>query len=229
MNVKEISTDNCNTVFSVEYKGSEFPVRLWAIVGGQMALGLESTPYISQRFNINPLYAKDAWLREESRYKHQNPNRVIGPRLEDLHNAEGTLLEFMDYVYSTLAIYEPRAQAIFNIVGDQAEIKSKRFRDKANRVYGFLKITLVYGGSYRFSRILTETSAYSGSFDTEFDFPFPDWGKANSEIEAVKKENDNAYMLYQLTDAQFSRYLGAIRLLWQSKDTRQTWGEDASK
>jgi len=229
MNVKEISTTNCSTVFSVKYKGREFPVRLWAIVGGQMALGLESTPYISQRFNINPLYTSEKWFVKEGLYKHQNPDQIVGPRLEDLYNAKGTLLEFMDYAYSTLATYEPRAQAIFGIVGDQAEIKSKRYRDRDNRVYGFLKMTLVYGGSYRFSRILTETSAYSGSFNTEFDFPFPDWGKANSEIEAIKKENDNAYMLYQLTDAQFARYLGAIRLLWQSKDTRQTRGEDASK
>lgn len=219
MDVKEIETDSCSTVFSVEYKGRVFNVRLWAIAGGQMALGLESSPFISQRFNNNPLYTNDAWLNDEERYRHQTPGQVVGPRLEDLYNAEGTLLEFMGYAYSMLTIYESRAKEIFDVVGILSEIKSKRFLDKTDRVYGFFNLILVYGGTHRYSRIMVKTSSRYGSFDRESNFPLPDWNRANSELEAIRKESDNTYMIYDLTDAQFVRYLDVLKLLCQSKDT----------
>jgi len=222
MKIQEVGTNACETFFDVEHGGRTFRIRLWAIVGGQMALGKETAPFIQQRYNTNPKYADDKWVKAQSRYVHQNPDRIIGPRLADLQYGEVTLAQFMDHIHAQTDVYEARVTAIQNVTGIRYFIKSKRLHDKENHTFAHCTLELSNWGMYRFGKICIHSKLYCGRIDSFNQTFIPaDWVKADEEIAKIEKESKDVWTLYEMTEPHFQRYLDVVRLLWDSRSIQR--------
>ncbi len=124
MEVTLLSHGNCDAYYRV----GEEKLRLWAIVGGTLALAFDDYSF-QQRYNqVDKFNSKI------------DPNWLAwgGPRSSDLTNGEQTLIDFVTKNVPLRDLRNARIQEILQILGltqYSREIVSKRFHDKDNRTY----------------------------------------------------------------------------------------------
>lgn len=91
MDIKQISTASCETVYDVEYGGETYRLRLWIIVGGTPALAFADYTGGTKRFPSLEKWA--SW--DKGRYPHQNPDDVQGPTFDVLPNGLADVKKFL--------------------------------------------------------------------------------------------------------------------------------------
>lgn len=113
MNIKQVRTSSCETIYDVEFQGETYRLRLWVIGGGTPALGFADYG-ISKRF-VPSEEMRQKWSGwERGRYPHQDPNNIQGPTPNVLPNGladiEGFLFEYVPKREEGIAKAEERNQ-----------------------------------------------------------------------------------------------------------------------
>lgn len=79
LQVMQVSTKACETMYSASICGNPpVTVRLWAIVGGQIALDFEHFGF-SQRYSVRDQFTRDKW--NGFHYAHQDREHPQGPQI----------------------------------------------------------------------------------------------------------------------------------------------------
>lgn len=135
--VYQLQTSACETTYDV---GGTI-VKLWIITGGTPALAMmgENIDYsFQQEFPPVQEWSNENWLKEENRYKHQNPNAIQGPTYDVLPNGKQDIINFA-------LTNSPKAktrQTRYNSLPIKGNIKGKKSLDKATRSYSQPSLTL---------------------------------------------------------------------------------------
>jgi hypothetical protein len=113
MNIKQVRTSSCETIYDVKYQGEVYRLRLWVIVGGTPALGFDDYGVFKRFVPSNNVRQK--WLSrdpDKGRYPPQNPDNIQGPTFDVLPNGladvEKFLLEFLPKRKAGIAKAEER-------------------------------------------------------------------------------------------------------------------------
>jgi len=215
MKIKMISTKACETSYEVEHEGKVYPVRLYAITGGQIALWFTNPPFEMKRYNTSPLYSNDNWIKEQGLYKHQTPGNVVGPNLGDLEGGEATLNAFVVEVAARKKLYHERLDRLTEILGQKKELISKRFHMEEERTYFKIEFAPFYGETFRVSPITVDSGSYGWSRIEEkmTSIIEPFWFEANNLIEGLRKREPNALLIHDLSEAGFETYFKAIKII----------------
>ena len=84
MKFKMVSTTACETIYKVKYQGETVGLRVWAIVGGKIAIAFEDYTFL-QRFDVDERFAEKNHVKNEDNifhcYLHQHFDRPIGPEI----------------------------------------------------------------------------------------------------------------------------------------------------
>jgi hypothetical protein len=131
--VYQLETSSCETTY--DFGGTI--VKLWIITGGTPALALEDYS-LTQRFPIVSKWSNENWLKEENRYKHQNPNAIQGPTYDVLPNGKQDII---DYALTNFPKAQTR-QTRYNSLPIKGNIKGKKSLDKATKSYSQPSLTL---------------------------------------------------------------------------------------
>lgn len=135
--VYQLQTSACETAYDV---GGTI-VKLWIITGGTPALAIidANAGYsFEQRFPHIQEWSNENWLKEERRYKHQNPNAMQGPTYDVLPNGKQDIINFA----LTNAPKAQIRQNRYNSLPIKGNIKGKKSLDKATRSYSQPSLTL---------------------------------------------------------------------------------------
>jgi hypothetical protein len=229
MRIVEVSTSSCSTEFEVTYTGRLCRVRLWAIVGGLLAMQVDKAPYFTEHFNICELYA-GKWIQDSNEpirghYVHQDPANPIGPRIEDLVGAanDGYLCfrQFVIKAWQDMAFYEKRAAKMSEVMGGEFSLISGRLHNRAEHEFFKVRFEPYYGDSWRETPV-TYTSAHgSGPFingySDEYHKYMPQkWITFARKVEKVqqaceKRTKNSPWKINDLNDEEFEQYIEAIR------------------
>ena len=135
--VIQLKTTSCTTTYNV----GGVTVKLWMITGGTPALAImgENGEYLlDKKYPDVQQWSNENWLKDESRYRHQNPNAIQGPTYDVLPNGKQDLIDFV-------VNNDPKAklkQSRYKALPVKGTIKGKKALDKTNRSYSQPTLTL---------------------------------------------------------------------------------------
>jgi hypothetical protein len=161
MKTMQISTSTCETVYVID----GLTVRLWIIVGGTPALGIDYSPYV-QRFPVVEKYK--VWNEATKSYPHQDQKNMVGPTPEDCLPEGWKTVE--NFVKEQFPLYQLAQTRVKNLPVT-FPITSRRRHDKEEGTYVTAELS-----NARFSVpcITFSSKVYAGRCEEKVTL-FPQW------------------------------------------------------
>jgi len=203
MQVELLSHTSCESFYRV---GDE-KLRLWAIVGGTLAISFDDYTF-QERKNYSEKFDSKLdlnWVKWE------------GPRTSDFDGGESTLIDFVERNVPLRALRHARKEIIRDILGLSNEyynnIISSRFHDKENRTYMRCEFDLCDS----ISPITCESGCYWGRCERELHMWANDaWKRLANALNPIF-DNKRYTTWEQLTDEKFDSLKEEFRVFAQSK------------
>lgn len=170
-------------------------LRLWAIVGGTLAVDFEDFGY-SQRYNYSEKFDsnKSQW------------ETWSGPRIADLDGGAETLRKFIKEQLPKKELQEKRVKILKDTFG--WKITSRRFHDTDNRAYVVFHIDLNH---FRCPTITADSASYGGrASENCIKFADEKWNKVYSVLQNAP------YSLkcwHELTEEEFNQVVDTMKIL----------------
>ena len=179
MEVTLLSHGCCDSYYQV----GEEKLRLWAIVGGTLAVAFDDYSFQERYNHVDKFDTKldPNWVKWE------------GPRASDLTDGEQTLVDFMTKNVPLRELRNSRIQEISQILGlteYNNKISSQRFHDLDNRTYMYCHLEI-----RAYVPVITATSGcYWGRCDDEIQkWASPTWKRLASFLKLIWDKRENIY------------------------------------
>ena len=198
MNISVIRTTACTTTYRVDHD----IVKLWIITGGTPCLDFDYGG-LSLRFPVIAMWNNRHWLG--NRYRHQDPQNIVGPKAEDvLPNGLKDLEDWYKANKPRKDLRDSRYQKLWELMGE-TEIRSRRCYDPVERCC-FRATWMLYNRNYVCT--VHGDSKYSNCHSLEY--APPKW----RNLAAVLKDNHDRWETwFGMTEERFQNILAALALV----------------